>query len=352
MKVRDILRFESSWERLRGSKEPVCIYGTGNACERILAEFDRRGIICSGIFASSGFVRERSFAGFPVLSLAEAEHRFGAFTVCIAFGSDLPQVMADMRSLMQGHTVVMPDLPIAGEELFTPEGLSERTAQAERVCDLLADDRSREVLTAVLAFRLTGDISYLDPVFSDPVNDLAEIIAPDPSDSLADLGAYTGDTVQRFLSLSGGCEHIYAFEPDKRTFRKLVKNLLPLDNVTLVNAAAWDHDGFVMFSQQGGRQSMVSDSGTQLASRQLDSVVGDKPCTVIKYDVEGAECRAIAGSARTIKRCHPRLIVSAYHRPFDVVDLTGQILGLDGRYHICLRQPPYYPAWDTTIYAF
>lgn len=351
MEINSILGLEPSWERLKRSREPVCVYGTGNACERILDFFAEKEIKCAGIFASDGFVRQREFRGFPVLSLSEAEERFGDFTACIAFGSDLPEVMAVMRSLTKRHTVIMPDLPIAGDELFTAEGLSARLDRANAVCERLADNHSRSVMEAVLSFKLTGNITLLDPVFSDPTADFAELIDPKPTDSFADLGAYTGDTVQRFLSCSGGHGHIYAFEPDKRTFRKLTKNLLPLDNVTLVNACSWDCDGFVRFSQAGGRQSMVDDKGQLTAARRLDSVVGDKPCTVIKYDVEGAEKRALSGSSEVIRRCEPRLVISAYHRPYDLIDLPEQVLSLNSGYSLYLRQPAYYPAWDTTLFC-
>ena len=351
MTVNDIFGLESSWDKLKSSAEPVCIYGTGNACERILAEFDRRGIKCAGIFASDGFVRERSFAGFPVMSLAQAEERFGDFTACAAFGSELPDVMQKLRELRDSHGLVMPDLPIAGDEYFSVERLKERIDDAEKVYSALADEHSREVFTSVLAFKQTGDISFLDPVFTDEKHEISTIVKPCSEDIFADLGAYNGDTAMRFLEMSGGCKGICAFEPDKRSLRKLTKNLLSYNDITLVNAAAWDSDGFVRFGQKGGRQSMISASGTLCAARRLDSVLNGRECTVIKYDVEGAERQAIDGSAETIRRFKPRLIVSAYHRPFDMIDLCLQIMELDRSYRFWLRQPPYYPAWDTVIYA-
>ena len=118
-----------------------------------------------------------------------------------------------------------------------------------------------------------------------------------------------------------------------------------------VNACAWSCDGVLGFSQSAGRQSQITDSGDVTAARSLDNVLCGGECTVIKYDVEGAERQAIAGSADTIAKYRPRLAVSAYHRPYDILDLAEQILSIRSDYALYLRQPPYYPAWDTMIYA-
>jgi hypothetical protein len=50
-------RLTESWDLLKNSDLPVCIYGMGDACERLLAQFEMRGIKCADIFASDSFVR-------------------------------------------------------------------------------------------------------------------------------------------------------------------------------------------------------------------------------------------------------------------------------------------------------
>ena len=57
------------WNALQNEKRPILIYGTGNGADKIIDELNRLGIVISGIFASSGFVRSRSFRGFQVISL-------------------------------------------------------------------------------------------------------------------------------------------------------------------------------------------------------------------------------------------------------------------------------------------
>ena len=87
------------WDRIKRTDKPVVLYGTGNAAERILNELDVRGIRASGIFASDGFVRDRYFRGFKVLSYAEAKETFGDMLVLLAFGSHLPSVTAQIEKI-------------------------------------------------------------------------------------------------------------------------------------------------------------------------------------------------------------------------------------------------------------
>ena len=341
----------SSWERLAASKKPVCIYGTGDACERILDQFKIHGIECSGIFASDDFVRGgRKFRGFDVTDLAAQEKRFGDITVCCAFGSQLPDVMEHIDAIASKHELIFPDLPVAGEEYFSREGLAGYSDELGLVYGMLADDRSRRVFLNVLCFRLTGDISLLHEVFSEQAEDISQLIVPRENDSYADLGAYNGDTIEGFISLCPEYGHIYAFEPDVRSFRKCVQRHIQRDNISFINACAWDRDEMLRFSQSAGRQSKITDDGKIAAARSLDSVLCGKRCDIIKLDVEGAEREALIGSSDTIKKYSPRLIVSAYHRPYDLITLPMLINEL-GSYDFYLRQPPYYPAWDTCIYA-
>lgn len=343
---------KDAWQRLKESEFPVCIYGTGNACEKILDIFKEKKITCAGIFASDDFVRDRYFKDFKVQSLSQLEQKFGRITVCCAFGSSLPDVMQNISLISQKHQLIFPDLPIAGDKFISKDGLRKHAATAKSVYDRLADEQSKRVFDAVLKSRYYGDITLLDKVFTDPYSDFLQLIRPKPNEVYADLGAYNGDTAQKYIdSLKGNYKYIFLFEPDKRSFRKCVRRLIGYDNISFINACAWDTDTQVGFSQSSGRQSAVSETGGLCAAKRLDSALSGEKCDIIKIDVEGAEMRALTGAAKTIRKYRPRLAVSAYHRPYDIIFLCLDILTMREDYSIYLRQPPYYPAWDTMIYA-
>lgn len=352
MQKRFFEELPESWDTLKNSKLPICIYGMGDACVRLLEQFQQRGIKCSAIFASDDFVRGQEFLGYKVCTLAQLEERFGDFTVCCAFGSSLPDVMAHISDIAKAHTLIYPDLPIAGDMYFSKNEFLNRFNAAEKVYNRLADGQSRKAFIGIFAFKITGDISYLTPIFTNFDKAFEELIRPLDDEIYADLGAYTGDTAESFIETVGGkYKHILTFEPDKRSFRKCVKRLIRYNNITFMNACAWSCDTQLCFSQSAGRQSQILDDGTAIAARSLDSVLGGKKCTIIKYDVEGAEREVLNGCEQTIKRYFPRLAVSAYHKPFDLIDIPNQILEMNPEYKIYVRQPCYFPAWDSMIYA-
>lgn len=83
----------------------------------------------------------------------------------------------------------------------------------------------------------------------------------------------------------------------------------------------------------------------------IDSVVGDDKVTFIKMDVEGSELQSLKGAQKTIRKNRPRLAISVYHRPEDLVEIAEYILELNPEYQFILRQ---YNSnfWETILYAF
>ena len=87
--------------------------------------------------------------------------------------------------------------------------------------NILADQRSRDVLDAVLAFRQT-----LDPLKLAGIVNNDDLYAPEgliefsDREVYVDGGSYDGDTIRTFIDRVGGrFNEIYAFEPDPATFK-------------------------------------------------------------------------------------------------------------------------------------
>ena len=85
--INELLKTESSWEKIASSNKPVVIYGTGNGADAVFDRFEELGIKVSAVVASEGFVRSREFRGFKVKSIGDAEEEFGDFLLCIAFAT-------------------------------------------------------------------------------------------------------------------------------------------------------------------------------------------------------------------------------------------------------------------------
>ena len=211
----------SVWDRLKTCGKPIALYGMGLGAEKILQTFEIYGIHPSAVFASDGFVRGHSFHGFPVLDYETLCEKFSDCVVVISFASQRPEVLEQMKRVSERFETVAPDVPVAGEILFTPELIKSRRPEWEAAYSLLADNWSRFVFREVLQFKLTGRIEHLFRCES-PRRDIWELLSLREDEFLVDMGAYTGDTIKEFLEQTKfQCRKILALEPDSRSFRKL-----------------------------------------------------------------------------------------------------------------------------------
>ena len=339
------------WEQLARWQRPIVLYGMGDGADKIMAVLAERSLPVAGVCASDEFVRGHSFCGFVVETVDQAVQRLGNPVFLLCFATQRPEVLALVQNLAARHTLLAPDVPVCGGDVFTYNFLCHHRQELDTVYNRLADEQSRRVFADVVAYKWTGRPDFLWQNTSAP-GDWYNLIAPGPQEYLVDAGAYTGDTVAGFLSYAGGAYHkILALEPDRRNFRRLETAVGHLPQVTCLPMGAWHSRDALAFTQSTGRQNRLEESispqnGTTTPVAAIDELLAGEAATIIKYDVEGAEEQALAGSADTIRRFHPALIVSAYHHSRDIFSLPLQVLALHDSYRLYLRRPPYVPAWD------
>ena len=340
------------WQYLSETDKTVVMYGMGNGADKILNICHKYGIEVSDFFASDGFVRGHSFHGKTVLSYSAIKEKYGAdnIIVLLSFASSLPDVLALFDKVDSECEMYAPDVPVCGDTLFDMEFFNAHRDELERVWDMLADSVSKDIFEKVVCYKLSGRISYL----REAVTERDETFSLLGKISVAaDLGAYNGDTARELIARYPDIKEIYALEPDRRNFKKLSEYAEGISSPVIhaQNAAAWSETATLTFADSGSRNSGAFAKGKQVevSATSLDSVLSGKPVDYIKYDVEGAECQAIIGSAETILNHKPRLLVSLYHRSEDIFALPLQIHGLCPDYKLYLRREPYVPAWDLNL---
>ncbi len=344
------------WDYLAKSNKSIVMYGMGNGADKILAVCERYGIEICDFFASDGFVRGHSFHGKRVLSFSEAKEKYGAenMIVLLSFASSLPDVMDNIKKIAAECELYAPDVPVCGDELFTLDFAKNHRTEIEAVYALFEDDESKRIFKKVIRYKLTGDIKYLFEAESDKDEVYSSLLRSDTIRTYADLGAYNGDTIRELMRYSPVLSDIVAFEPDRRSFRKLCEfcdTLADTLRVEKINAAAWNEDVTLIFGDEGNRNSGLFAKGksVEVYATSLDKILKDRGVDYIKYDVEGCEREALIGSTETIAKYRPRLLVSVYHRSEDIFAIPLQIKSMKPDYKLFLRRYPYIPAWDLNL---
>lgn len=345
---------QTVWERLRQTNRPIVLYGMGLGAEKILAVFEDYGISAAEIFASDDFVRGQSFHGWKVKTLAQIEALYKDFIIVVAFAFWQEDLIARIEDLSKRYELYAPHVPVIGREVVDFSYLNVNESSIQQSYDLMADEQSRAVYSAVWNYRISGKISYIREVTT-PKEQAYTLIKPAADDVYLDLGAYDGDTVREVVTQAGApLKSIIALEPDPKNYRKLTTFAETYEgNLSCINAGVYDRDTTITFANKAGRHSAVSrdGAGIPVPMRSVDSIAGNQPVSIIKMDVEGEERLALAGAKMVLLRDCPRLIISAYHRNEDLFLLPFQIHVSNPAYRIYLRQHPYIPAWDNTIYA-
>lgn len=341
---------ETVWEKAALTKKPVLLYGTGNGADKILDELARLGVRVSGVFASDGFVRQRTFRGFPVLSYAEAKEQFGDFLVLVAFGTNRPTVMQNILSIAKERELYAVDVPVIGNEIFNESFYKAHRDEILAVRRLFADEESRRIYDAVISFKLSGELPVLLSCQTDKEESYRNLLHLTGDEIYMDLGAFNGDTVLEFVSHTRAYRRIYAVEPDGRNFKKLRKNTENLQNIERLQLCASDKTGTEYFFSHGGRNGTQNENGIPIPCDTVDHILAGRDATYIKFDVEGMEAAAIKGAGNTIRVRKPKLLVSCYHRSEDIFALALPIMNLRPDYRLSIRHFPCIPAWDTQFY--
>ena len=170
-----------------------------------------------------------------------------------------------------------------------------------------------------------------------------------------DAGCYDGMTSIKYGEICGvNLRKIYAFEPDK-------KNYLECDKVfskskyeyELYECAAWDKEAelrFCSLENESYGSHVRTDGDYYIKADSIDNKLKGRKATYIKYDVEGSELEALRGSKKTIQKYCPKLAISVYHKPEDIVEIPVFLESLHMHYRYYLRH--YQTRMEeTTLYA-
>ncbi len=181
-----------------------------------------------------------------------------------------------------------------------------------------------------------------------------EILPVWENEVFIDGGCYDGRTVRQFVNYcDGNYKKIYSLEPDPDNYEvaKTGFEKEPVRDLALLNKGLWDCSTRLSFSGGASQGARISDDGSfTIETLSVDELAGEDKVTFIKMDVEGAEYKVLLGAEKTIRRDHPKLAISIYHKLEDIFELPELILSMQQDYRFYLRHYQL-GQYETVLYA-
>jgi FkbM family methyltransferase len=343
------------------TEAPLVIYGLGAVGRQIVDELLDEGHSIEFILDRGK--RGEKYRGIPIWSLEDAaDGRLAGKPVLIGLHNhyvDVNQLHAEL-------------LETGASSVLTPTNLRELLArprtrpgywldfdydydthawQFERIRQLLADERSRELLDQIVRYRRGGDLADCPvPSLEDEYTpiDLPRYVGPL---RLVDCGAFTGVAIHKFLKVGYEIDTFVAFEPDEANFKVLTSRNFPVRRSLCMPLGTWSTTTQLRFASGHPMGSCVSDDGdVTFQCVAIDDVLHGEAVNLVKLDVEAAEIETLKGMERLIREQRPNLLVSAYHTPGHLHEIAELVDGwqLGYRFHLRVHE---YSTFGVVLYC-
>jgi len=331
-----------------GLLEPVVIYGLGSVGEKIVDELTAHGVRIDLILdrGRSG----QTYRGVPVSSLEEcANGALSGRSVMIGLHNhyvDVNQLHRDLRSAGAERVLTPINLPELVPATTVRPGYwldfnfdyDDHENDFRRLTGLLADEKSRQVLDAILRYRASGDLACCPkPSLTDEYtpSDLRRYAGPL---KLIDCGAFTGVAIHKFLKAGYEIDSVAAFEPDETSFATLASRDFAVRRKLCLPLGTWSRTTRLKFASDNSMGSCLSDDGNMtIQCVAVDDVLGGEEVNLVKLDVEGAEIETLIGMQELICGQRPNLLLSVYHTPGHLYEIADLIHGWELGYQFHLR---------------
>lgn len=351
-----------SWskELLTKTADVVCAYGIGKYFEDAFVQWNFKTQFNARFCCDRNTEHGKKMAekyGLTFLDFEEllALNQTKRIVVILFIGLNANSIMRDFAE--KGLYVITPADCVFEELCRMPHDLAwfENNRLME-VYDCLEDEESKKIFVNVLSNRMAvhlAQYSY-DEMMSDDEYFHLPFMKLSDEEVYVDCGAYTGDTIERFLDATGGkCRFIYGYEMAHENFSLLQQTMNRLEEqwtdfsskrYKLINAGVWDHKDTLSYGKEehgdGESYGVFKTDNIQTANAvTIDETVDMQP-TLIKMDIEGAELNALHGASNVLggtKGRPPTLAICLYHRLQDFWEIPTYVKSLVPEYKIYVR---------------
>ena len=346
-----------------GGRTDVLLFGTGYLGRHVLPDLEGLPFRAVAFVDNNPALWGTEVEGLEVLGPDAAAARFGQSALWLITIYTNRPVIEQCRALGVPWVTcaelswVLPE-PHPSSFIFgTPEKLAESSQEIAEAASLWSDAESEAEYRSQIRWRFLLDYGALEaprPTIETYFPD--DLIRPIDDEVFVDCGAFTGDTIEAFLTARNGVfGEIVGIEPDVMNCRELQKRIdawkvAGVGPVYVETAAVGAERGTLTFDTTGTAGSRVGSGTETVAVAPLDEILADRTPTYIKFDVEGAEHDGLVGGTGTIRANMPVLAVCLYHRPHDLWDLPLLVRSMRPDYRMYLRRYGD-ERWEQVLYA-
>lgn len=339
----------------------IAVYGAGNSSERNVWALTE-GVEDSD-FEPEYYIDDTpekhnaQFYGKRVINFEEAHSLCKGFLILIC--SDVTYTRNSIADSLRRN-------PIEGAEDFTTlDGyvFCRHSDKVLTVYDMLEDELSKRSYANMILVRMLYAEQDQTLVREKTYYDVPEFTVADESEVYVDCGAYTGDTVELYLSeRQGKFGKIVAFEPFGGNFHAMEVRVTRLvqewgfnkKKIELVQAGigekTYKSELKVDNHADGCALSGESAHG-DISVITLDNYFKEQIVSFIKADIEGYERRMLCGAENVIQRDKPKMAICIYHSAYDMCRIAPKIKEICPDYRLSVRQHSH-DILDTVLYAY
>lgn len=341
----------------------LSLYGSGSFAQTLIGLLQAAGVVINHVF-------DHKNLGAVICELPVEPMRSSlvadeiVFVAINNFLADIPRIHAELSSNGAKEIWLAPKITYAlrsvGIDLsnywMTGDSSIYRNLESKLspIREKLSDERSRETLDGTFRFRTTGEIA--DYFIPEPLEDQyfpkdIPFINADRPINYLDLGAFDGDGVRQMAKRKLSPSTYIALEPEINNFRLLCLTAKSAAfPVTCLPLAASNFERIIYFSSSADGSSASVDGQQPVQTVAIDSILHSQSVSHVKFDIEGSELDALHGLSETIRKHHPALAISVYHKPEDVWHIFEHVDGL-GIYRDFYIRTYGHQTFDTILYC-
>jgi FkbM family methyltransferase len=319
---------------LQNSTLPLLLFGIGSYAIDVKKFLDANNVNIDHIVLDKNYYKPGLyFLDFPVELIDNVITRYKKTNILIAFSKYREKAIE--YSLNQNIArCIFIDAP--NEDCFFDyEFIKTHNSEFQKIYISLEDDYSRDVLIAFINAKISGCPGELydlnvkeEEQYFPSFNNLLD------NEIFVDCGAFDGDTIKLFYEKTNGkYDKIYAFECDIENIKKLRNTTSKYKNIEIIGKGCYSEKTSLTFSNNGTGTSMI-------IKNDIDCGLGWGGGGVI-IDTDTID---------NVVKSKPKLAISVYHKPEDLITIPEYIISLNKNYKLFLRHYGY-NSWETILYA-